>query len=139
MLRQERRPSVIVADASAVLEVLLNTAASRAIASHLFASGQTIHVPHLMDVEVVQVLRRCARINAIGANRARQALEEYADMLVTRYPHNLWLPRMWELRHHLRAYDAMYIALAEAPGVPLLTCDRAFASFSGHRAKVLVF
>lgn len=129
---------MIVADASAILEVLLNTATAAAVRNHLFAPGQTIHVPHLADVEVLQVLRRYARTTAISAARARQALQDYTDMPLARYPHDVLLTRMWELRHNATAYDAAYIALAEALEAPLVTCDRALDSVSGHRATVLV-
>jgi predicted nucleic acid-binding protein len=130
---------VIVADASAVIEVLLNTASGTAVSRHLFAPKQSIHVPHLMDVEVLQVLRRYARIHTLSSERADQALQDYASMPLNRYSHDVLLSRIWELRHNLTAYDAAYIALAEALEAPLVSCDRALASASGHWAKVLVF
>lgn len=130
---------MIVADASSILEVLLRAPAAEAIIKWAFVSGQTIHAPHLMDVEVMQVLRRYARTNSIRAQRAQEALDDYSAMPITRYPHTVLLPRMWELRHNLTAYDAAYISLAEALDAPLVTCDRALASVTGHRAKVLVF
>jgi predicted nucleic acid-binding protein len=130
---------VIVADASAMLEVLLNTPAASVIAAHMFASSESIYVPHLIDVEVAQVLRRYARTNTISPTRARQALDDYSNMPLNRYPHDVLLPRIWGLRHNLTAYDAAYIALAEALSATLLTCDQALASSPGHRAKVLVF
>jgi len=129
---------VIVADASAIVEALLNPAAGAAVGKHLFAPGQTIHVPHLTDVEVLQVLRRYAGMNSLAAARARQALQDYSDMRLIRYPHAPLLPRMWQLRQNASAYDAAYIALAEALDAPLVTCDRALGSVPGHRASVLV-
>jgi predicted nucleic acid-binding protein len=129
---------VIVADASAIIEVLLNTAAAAAIRSHLFARGQTIHIPHLTDVEVVQVLRRYARMSSLSAARAHTALQDYSDMPLVRYPHDVLLPRMWQLRQNATAYDAAYLALAEALDAPFVTCDRALNSIPGHRAKVVV-
>jgi predicted nucleic acid-binding protein len=130
---------VIVADASAVVEVLLNTPSGAEIRDLLFASEETIHVPHLLDLEVLQVLRRYARTSGIGNARIERALEIYADMGLNRYPHTALFRRIWELRHNFTAYDAAYIALAEALDAPLLTCNRAFASASGHRAKILLF
>ena len=129
---------MIVADTSAIIEALLNTAAGAVVSGHLLKPGQTIHVPHLTDVEVVQVLRRYARTGFMGAARARQALEDYSDMPLVRYPHAPLLPRMWQLRQNASAYDAAYIALAEALGATLVTCDRALGSIPGHRAAVLV-
>ena len=127
---------MIVADASAILEVLLNTPMARDVSRHLFAEEETIHAPHLVDVEVLQALRRHARGNEIGTLRAAQALQDYADIPLKRYPHKLLLPRIWELRHNFTAYDAAYIALAEALDATLITRDRAMGS--GHRARVLV-
>jgi predicted nucleic acid-binding protein len=129
---------VIVADASAVVEVLLNTPVASDISRHLFAAGETIHVPHLIDVEVLHVLRRYARTVELGNDRAEQALLGFADMQLHRHPHDVLLRRIWELRHNWTAYDAAYIALAEALDAPLITRDRALASKSGHRARVLV-
>ena len=130
---------MIVADASAILEVLLNTSTAPAILFHLAGPGESIHVPHLIDVEIAQVLRRYARTNSISPPRAEQALQDYADMPLNRYPHDLLLPRIWALRYNLTAYDAAYVALAEALSAPLLTCDRALAACPGLRATVVVF
>ena len=102
----------------------------------LLAEGQTIHVPHLMDVEVLQVLRRYVRIATLTSARAREAIEDYSSMRLTRYPHDALLERIWELRHSFTAYDAAYIALAEGLNASLITCDRALTS--GHRAQVVV-
>jgi predicted nucleic acid-binding protein len=128
---------MIVADASAVVEVLLNTSRAAAIASRLFAGGQTIHAPYLVDVEVLQVLRRYVSASTVANARAREMMQDYLDMDLKRYPHDVLLERMWELRHNFTAYDAAYIALAEALEAPLITCDRALTS--GHRAEVVVF
>ena len=129
---------MIVADASALLEVLLNMPAASGIRVQLFAEGQTIHAPHLLDLEILQALRRYDRTAAMGSLRAEQSLRAYADMRIRRYPHRILSRRIWELRHNFTAYDAAYIALAEALDAPLLTRDRALASGAGHRAKILV-
>jgi predicted nucleic acid-binding protein len=128
---------VIVADASALLELLLNTPAAPEIRRRLFAEGETIHAPHLIDLEILQALRRYARTAEMGSLRADQARRVYADIGLRRYPHRIFSQRIWELRHNFAAYDAAYIALAEALDAPLLTRDRALASGSGHRAKIL--
>jgi predicted nucleic acid-binding protein len=129
---------MIVADASVLMEVLLRTAIGVEVERQLFAPGQTIHIPHLTDLEVLQVLRRYLRKRALSAVRARQAVDDYADMPLNRYPHGVLLPRIWDLRDNFTAYDAAYIALAEALDSPLMTCDRAFAT-RGHKARVMVF
>jgi predicted nucleic acid-binding protein len=127
---------VIVVDASAVLEALLRTPAAAAVEGRLFDSRQTLHAPHLIDVEVAQVVRRYAASGELDAERGREALADLADLPLLRYPHDLLLPRIWELRHNLTAYDAAYVALAEALGAPLLTRDRRLAAAPGHHAQV---
>ena len=129
---------MIVLDASAVVELLANSAAAPGIAEHVLAEGESLHVPHLLDIEVAQVIRRLAAARQIDAARGRQALTDLADFPITRHPHDLFLSRIWELRHSMTAYDAVYIALAEALPATLLTRDRKLASATGHRAKVEV-
>lgn len=127
---------MIVIDASALLEVLLRTAAAEATERRLFAPGQTLHAPHLLDVEVAQVIRRYAAIGDIDGDRGRAALTDLADFPIQRYPHVVLLPRMWVLRHNLTAYDASYVALAEALDAVLLTRDKRLAAAAGHRARI---
>lgn len=129
---------MIVADASALIEVLLNTSSGSEIAPRIFAPSQTVHVPHLIDLEILHVLRRLERIGDIHASRAGQVLQDYALMSLHRYPHHIFASRIWELRHNWTAYDAAYIALAEELSTPLLTRDRALATSSGHRAKIVL-
>jgi predicted nucleic acid-binding protein len=128
---------VIVADSSAVVEVLLNTPSGLEIRRR-FAVEEAIHVPHLLDLEVLQVFRHYARTSVLSPQRAQQALEDYADLPLRHYSHRILLPRIWELRHNLTAYDAAYLALAEFLDALLVTRDRAFATVSGHRARVLL-
>ena len=127
---------MIVVDASALLEALLRTSAAAAVARRLFDSGQTLHAPHLLDVEVSQVIRRYAAAGELDAERAREAVADLADFPLLRYPHDFLLPRIWELRSNLTAYDAVYVALAEVLGAPLLTRDRRLAAAPGHHAQV---
>jgi len=127
---------VIVVDASAVIEMLLNTPTGVQLVERVFDPDETLHAPHLLDVEVAQVLRRYTRTGELDTARGLQALEDLADFPLTRYPHDLFLLRIWELRHNVTAYDATYIALAEALGAPLLTRDAALASAPGHHAQV---
>ena len=127
---------MIVVDASALLEALLRTSAAKAVEGRLFAPRQTLHAPHLLDVEVAQVIRRYAANGEIDSARGRLALADLADLPLRRYPHDLLLPRIWDLRNNLTAYDAAYVALAEVLGAPLLTRDRRLATAAGHRAQI---
>jgi predicted nucleic acid-binding protein len=129
---------VIVVDASAALEVLLNTPAAAAVAARLFDPAETLHAPHLIDVELAQVLRRYAATGTAARDRCRTALADLADLSLQRHAHTILLPRVWELRHSLTAYDAVYVALAEALDAPLVTRDARLAGASGHRARVEV-
>ncbi len=126
---------MIVVDASALLEVLLQTEASSVVEARLFG-GSTLHAPHLLDLEVAQVLRRYERSGVLTAQRAREALDDLADLRIERYPHALFLSRIWALRANATAYDTCYLALAEALDAPLLTMDRRLASVPGHGAVV---
>ncbi len=127
---------MIVLDASAVLEVLLRTPVAPAVERRLFDSGQTLHAPHLIDVEVAQVLRRYASAGEIKPERGQAALADFTGLPLNRYPHEFLLERAWELRANLTAYDAVYIALAEALDAPLLTRDERLRNAPGHRARV---
>jgi predicted nucleic acid-binding protein len=127
---------VIVVDASALLEALLRTPAAQAVEGRLFAPRETLHAPHLLDVEVAQVIRRYAVNGEIDSERGLFALTDLADLPLRRYPHDFLLPRIWDLRNNLTAYDATYVALAEVLGAPLLTRDRRLASATGHGAQI---
>ena len=129
---------MIVLDASAAIEWLLQSPAALKIEKRLFSPSQSLHAPHLLDVEVAQVFRRYVREKIISAQRGQEALEDLADIPLSRYPHDFLIPRVWELRATLTAYDAVYVALAELLGAPLLTCDGKIASASGHSANVEV-
>ena len=88
--------------------------------------------PHLLDVEVLHVLRRFNRTNRLSAVRAGQALDDLGDLAITRYGHEFLRPAMWRLRNDLTAYDAAYVALAELLDAPVVTCDARLARSRGH-------
>jgi predicted nucleic acid-binding protein len=127
---------LIVVDASVVIELLLNTTAGEAIAERVLDPDEQMMAPHLLDVEVLQVLRRYSRAGEVEPERGLQAVTDLAGLPVARYPHEPFLTRAWVLRNNLTAYDAMYVALAEALGAELLTRDRRLASTQGHGARI---
>lgn len=127
---------MIVVDASAVIEVLLRTEASWRIEERIFSAEETLHAPHLLDLEVAQVLRRYCGSGEIDSVRGQEAIDDFGDFPITRYPHHLFLTRIWQLRNNMTAYDAAYVALAEALTVPLLTCDARLASAPGNSAEI---
>jgi len=129
---------LIVADASAVLELLLGTDAAARVAAWLLKPGESVHAPHLLDVEVAQALRRYALAGDLDARQGARALADLLDLPVQRHAHGVLLQRAWELRRSISAYDAVYVALAEALRAPLVTCDRRLARSHGHRAVIEV-
>jgi predicted nucleic acid-binding protein len=127
---------VIVLDASAVVELLLQTDTGVALGRRLLQVEETLHAPHLLDIEVTQVIRRFVLSGAVDEDRGSAALRDLMDLDVTRHPHDVLLPRVWQLHRNLTAYDASYVALAEALGAVLLTTDGRLAKSSGHDAKI---
>jgi len=130
---------MIVLDASAAVDWLLQTSAGQSIENRIYSRNETLHAPHLLDLEVTQVLRRLALQGVVSVHRADQAVRDLLDLRIARYPHLVFLPRIWQLRHNFSAYDAAYVVLAEKLGGTLVTRDARLASASGHAAAVELF
>jgi predicted nucleic acid-binding protein len=130
---------MIVLDASAAVEWLLQTSAGQLIEKRLYSVKESLHAPHLLDIEVTQVLRRLVREGTVPRNRADEAVRDLLDLQIARYPHFVLLPRIWQLRHNLSAYDAAYVVLAEKLGAPLVTRDGRLAAAPGHAAMIELF
>ena len=129
---------MIVLDASAAIEWLLQTSKAAAVEARLFSktTSPQWHAPHLLDVEVAQVLRTQVTKGTMSEARGQEAILDLLDLPLVRYPHDFLLARVWELRNNLTAYDAVYVALAETLGCPLVTCDAKIAGAPGHSAQV---
>jgi len=127
---------VIVLDASAVVELVLGTAVGRLIAERIAEPTLALHAPHLLDVEVAQVVRRYVLGGQVTEERGKRALDHLLALDIERHSHDTLLSRIWALRNNLTAYDAAYVALAEALGTPLLTRDRGLAGAAGHSALI---
>lgn len=127
---------MIVLDASAVLELLLRGPGAAAVETAIASDQESLHAPHLLDLEVVQVLRRYHAKGLIDSARAALALEDLQALGITRYAHEPMLERIWQLRANTTAYDAAYLALAEGLAAPLLTFDERLAKAPGNRAQV---
>ncbi len=129
---------MLVLDASAAVELVLETPLGRAVAARLVRESGPLHAPHLLDVEVLSALRLLVRTKEVPAEAAESALSSFGLLPIVRYPHSYLLERAWELRASVSAYDAMYVSLAEALGAPVLTCERRLARAHRLRANVLV-
>jgi predicted nucleic acid-binding protein len=127
---------VIVLDASALVELLLGTRPGRTIGARIADPELGLHVPHLADVEVAQALRRYVRDGDLEPAAAAEALEELRSLDLERHSHEPLLERVWALRGNLTAYDAVYVALAEALDTTLLTCDGRLARAPGVAGRV---
>lgn len=125
-----------VIDASAVLELCLVTPMAAAVEKRLDAAGRDLVAPEIVDLEILQALRRLVHRGDIAERRAEAALDMFRHMPIDRFGHGLLCPRIWSLRHNLTAYDAAYFALAELLEVPLWTRDRKFLTVPGHRVRV---
>jgi predicted nucleic acid-binding protein len=125
---------VIVLDASAAVEVLLGGRNAGAIEERM--KPERIGAPHVIDAEVANVLRRFNSRGELTAARGQEALAQLMELGIVRYGHVLLLPRIWELRHNMTAFDAAYVALAEVLGVPLVTTDARLAAAPGHAATI---
>ena len=130
---------MIVLDASAAVELLLERDAVGEWARARVAHADSVHAPHLIDLEVASALARLARAREITATLGRLALTELVGMPIRRYPATRLLERIWRLRGALTPYDAAYIALAEALDAPLLTTDERLARSTGHGARIEAF
>lgn len=128
----------MVLDASALIELLLRMPAAAEVDARVRAAQATLHAPHLVDIEVTQVVRRFVAAGIIDQERGKAALDDLVAFPLRRYPHGHLLQRVWEMRSGLTAYDAVYVALAEALDVPLLTRDRRMATAAGQTARVYV-
>jgi predicted nucleic acid-binding protein len=128
----------VVADASALAEYLLRTAKGPGVEAALREPDLEIAVPALCDIEIAAVLRRALRTGRLSADRAAQALGDYADLPLTRYGHQRLLPRVLAMRENFTAYDATYVALAERLGAAFLTGDLALARAAETHTDLMV-
>ncbi len=127
---------MIVVDASVLVDMLLRVPGVEALDARLFDRNQSLHAPHLVDVEVAHLLRRYTLRGELSEARGRSALAMLQRFPMTRHAHDVLLPRIWMLRHGLSAYDATYVALAEGLDATLCTRDVPLSRCTGHSARV---
>jgi predicted nucleic acid-binding protein len=124
---------VIVADASVAVAALLHYGLAREL-----LGDETLHVPHLIDAEIASGLRRLVAAERLSAAAGWSALDRWRRLGMTRHAAFGLLDRVWELRDNLTAYDANYVALAEALGCGLVTADARLAAAPGPRCSITV-
>lgn len=129
---------MIVADASAIGDVLLDNRYAPAIRSVLVGHS-VIHVPEHFHIEVISMLRRHAQRGDLGERRCAQALRDLSDMRIVRYSVAELLDAVWELRERLSVYDAAYLALARDLGLSLLTRDKGLAQAARAEGRLAEF
>ena len=131
---------MLVLDASAALAAFLGAGVNSAsIRVRIEAPGESLHAPHLLDVEMLHALRGLVLRGDVSWARSEEVREDFASLRWSRYSHVAFLDRIWELKDNLTAYDAAYVALAETLSAPLITTDARLARASGIRAEVEVY
>ena len=128
---------MLIVDASCLYEVITSTPRSEAIRARL-AGDEDQAAPHAIDVEVLAVVRRHEMAGRLDPTAARQAIEDLRDWPGERFGHRGLLGRAWELRHNVRGWDALYVALAEALDATLITVDHRLARAAGPRCRIEV-
>lgn len=128
---------MLVVDASCLFEVLADGPGSEAVRRR-FMEDEEHAAPHLIDAEVLAVIQRERRIGNLDETAASQAVDDLRSWPGERWSHQLLLDRAWTLRENLRAYDALYVALAEALGATLITLDRRLAAAPGPECEIEV-
>jgi len=125
---------MIVVDASAAFEIVLRTPLG--MRANVRLAGEDVHVPHLIDIEIASVVRRHLLAKELDAEAAEETILHLLEWPLIRHEHAALLPRIWALRHAVSAYDACYVALAEALDAPLMTCDTKLSRSHGHAARI---
>lgn len=129
---------MLVVDTSAILGALAGRPLDADLSARLSEDGD-LHAPYLIDVEMLHALRQLVSAGHLSEDRAEDVRTDFGELTIVRYPHQPLADRAWALRHNLTAYDAVFVALAEALEVPLVTCDRKLATAPGHSASVETF
>jgi predicted nucleic acid-binding protein len=129
---------LVVVDTSAAITALVTEDRVPGLVERLASDGD-LHAPHLIDTEVLHALRRMILGDSISPERAADARSDFAELALIRYPHEPLSDRVWDLRANLSAYDATFVALAEALAVPLVTCDARLASSPIHHAQIELY
>ena len=130
---------IAILDASVIVELVLGTRTGTRVRRRLSNPRISLHSPELVDLEVLNVLRRFTSSDTVGPARVAAAVERLGELDLRRHRHGPLLQRIWSWRANLTAYDAAYVTLAEVLGGPLLTTDTRMANAPGLTVPVEVF
>lgn len=129
---------MLVLDASAAVEILLQTERGDRALPHLVADADQLHAPDLLWLEVASALRRTIKLADCTPSRAELALDQLSDLAIEGHRDAHFARRAFALRDNLTIYDAVYVALAEASEATLLTCDAGMAAVAGRTCNVVL-
>jgi predicted nucleic acid-binding protein len=129
----------VILDASAAVDVVLRLEPRASWVDEQLMRAEVVRAPHVIDAEVVGVIRRYVLRGLVGALVGERALADYERLRMTRFPHMPLLRRVWELRESVSAADGFYVALAETLGAPLVTTDAALARVPGLKIEIRAF
>ena len=125
-------------DSSVIVEALVSATEVGARARDSLNGASQLFAPHLLDVEVTSAVRRLVRAGRVESGLAATAVVQLGQLDIERLPHQPFLSRIWQLRDRLSAYDAAFVAVAEATATALLTTDAAIARTPGLRCGIEV-
>ena len=129
---------MIVVDASVVVSALTDRGRVGDVARQRLIEDAELHAPHLVDLEVLAVLRRKSALGDVSPQSADEVMGDVRDLAIQRYPHVPLMRRMWQLRENVTMYDASYVALAERLACPLVTSDVHLSRVPGVRCSIEV-
>lgn len=129
----------VVVDASAILDLLLAKPSAPALRQRLFERNDELNAPHIIDLEILQVMRRHARLGDLDVSRARAAIDAHRRLPISRHSHEPFLDLIWQFRNNFTAYDAMYVALGIFLDATLITADKPLARAASAYLPVEVF
>lgn len=134
-MSREGRGRMLIIDASCLYEVVADTAQAEQVRRRLLADPD-LAAPHVIDAEVLGIIRRDQLLGRLDETAARQAMEDLRDWPAERFGHRMLLDRAWELWARVRTWDALYVALAEALDATLITLDERLGRVRGLGCRV---